>query len=231
MKNSMYVSAIVVAAGKGKRFGSKVSKPLIEIGNRPAIVYCLKALNFHPEIKEIVIVANSANQTSLKKIIKKYHIHKVKDIILGGKERRDSVLCGLKKISSRANLVLIHDGARPFIDSKMISRVIKEAKEYGAAIAGVPVKATIKEASGCMVRNTLDRNSLWEIQTPQAFRKDLIINAYSRFKACDVTDDAALVEKLGAKVKLSKGSCLNIKITTPEDLIIAEAISKKWNTA
>ncbi len=228
----MYVSAIVVAAGRGKRSGSKISKPLIEIGNRPAITYCLKVLSAHPEIKEIILVANPANLGPLKRTIKKYRIFKIKKIALGGKERRDSVACGLRKINPRADLILIHDAVRPFIDKKIVSQVIKEAKKCGAAIAAVPVKATIKEITGnYLVKSTLNRIKLWEIQTPQVFKKDLIIKAHNRYKALNVTDDAALVEKLGAKVKLVRGSYFNIKITTPEDLILAEAISQKWNTA
>jgi 2-C-methyl-D-erythritol 4-phosphate cytidylyltransferase len=141
-------------------------------------------------------------------------------------------------IDRQTNLILIHDAVRPFIDKRILSSVIREAKRYGAAIAGVPVKATIKRVKGQglsgkskgRVEKTLNRENIWEIQTPQVFRKDLILKAYKKFGNLDVTDDSMLVEKLGARVGVVLGSYSNIKITIPEDLILAEAIAKAWNT-
>ena len=229
-----FVSAIVVAAGKGERLKSKIPKPLFKINKKPVIIYSLEALNKCSFIKEIIIVGNSQNIRGITRVIKEYRIDKALWIVKGGLRRQDSVKNGLGIIDNQSEMVLIHDAARPFIDVKSVSAVIAEAKRSGAAILGVPVKATVKElraeGSGLrakhIVKRTLDRNRLWEIQTPQVFRKDLILKAYNRFGDIDVTDDAMLVEKLGAKVSIVPGLYKNIKITTPEDLLIAQAILK-----
>lgn len=230
----MYVTAIVLAAGKSLRLKSRIPKPLIKINSKPAIIYCLDTFNRHPYIKDIIVVANSKNIKSLFNKIKQYHITKIKEIVLGGRLRQGSVANGLRAINNHTGLVLIHDAARPFINKGIISSAIGAARAYGAAIAAVPVKATIKEvrSSGfgvrgsSIVKKTLDRKNLWEVQTPQVFKKDLILKAYKKFGNIEVTDDAALVEKLGVKVNVVMGSDFNIKITTPEDLVLAEAIAK-----
>jgi 2-C-methyl-D-erythritol 4-phosphate cytidylyltransferase len=222
-----FVSVIVLAAGEGRRLKSKGSKPLIKINRLPTVVYSLKQLSLIPSIKEIILVVNKLNKTEAWRVVKKYRIKKVIDIVLGGKRRQDSVCNGLQKINSKADLVLIHDSARPFIDKKSVFSVIKQADELGAAILAVPLKATVKYSSGhSFVKDTPNRSKLWEIQTPQVFKKELLQKAYKRFGKIDVTDDAALVERLGAKVKIVPGSYFNIKITTPEDLILAEAIAR-----
>jgi 2-C-methyl-D-erythritol 4-phosphate cytidylyltransferase len=230
----MYVTAIVLAAGKGLRLKSKISKPLIKIDSKPIIIYSLNTLSKHPCIKDIIVVANPRNLQDIRKTIKQFRIDKIKDLVLGGEVRRASVAKGLEAIDDHTDLVLIHDGVRPFIGKEMVSSVIKTAKSYGAAIVGIPVKATVKSVKvskcqsvkGNIVDKTLDRSKIWEIQTPQVFRKDLILKAYDKFGDIDVTDDAMLVEKLGAKVSVVRGTYNNIKITMPEDLVIAEAISK-----
>lgn len=235
----MYVTAIVLAAGKGYRLQSRIPKPLIEINSKPIIVYSLNILSRHPKIKEIILVANPKNLKDTISKIRQYRIKKIKHVVLGGRMRQDSVINGLRAVSPKTDLVLIHDGARPFINKKMVSKVIKETERYGAAVVGVPANATIKQVirlSGypvtrkLVVEKTLNRDNLWEIQTPQVFRKALILKAYKKFGNLSVTDDSMLVEKLGAKVSVVSGSYNNIKITTPEDLVIAEAIAKKWNT-
>jgi 2-C-methyl-D-erythritol 4-phosphate cytidylyltransferase len=221
------LSAIVVAAGRSKRFKGKTSKVLAQINNKPVIYYSLAALNKHRDIGEIIVVASLKNIEAIKEIIRKYKINKVKKIILGGKERQDSVSLGLRSLSREAKDVLIHDGARPFIDSKIISLVIAAAKVSGAAVAGVKVKPTIKRADkGLWVKETLERENLWEIQTPQVFSKKIILKAYNNLRNAKVTDDAMLVEKIGVKVKISPGSYNNIKITTPEDLSVSGSIFK-----
>lgn len=229
----MYVSAIVAAAGEGLRLGTRISKPLIKIRGVPLIVYSLVVLNKSPLIKEIIVAVNSLNQFKIKETIRRFGISKVKDIVLGGLRRQDSVYNGLKVIGKKADFVLIHDAARPFIDKNTISRLVKEVYFENAAILGVPVKATIKRVSRVPQRRrsgklavdrTIDRSNLWEIQTPQVFRKELISEAYERFGSTEVTDEAMLVEKLGVKIAVVLGSYSNIKITTPEDLVSAEAI-------
>lgn len=231
----MAVTAIVVAAGSGLRFRSKIPKLFFKVNSRTVISYCLKILERHPSIKDIVVVVNPKNYKDSAAKIRKYRIAKITSIVAGGKRRQDSVRCGLDAVDKHTDLVLIHDAARPFIDKGIISSVIKEAKRTGAAIVGVPVKATIKQGtrhkvqgtSKFFVEKTIDRSKLWEVQTPQAFRKNLILEAYNRFGKIGVTDDAALVEKLKVKVSIVLGSYDNIKITTPEDLILAQVIARK----
>lgn len=235
----MSVSAIVVAAGKGTRLKTKVSKALVKIDSVPVVIYCLKALSSHPLVKEIIVVANSFNLQGIKRSIKRYSIGKVKEVVLGGAQRNNSVCNGLKAIGPKAEIILVHDAARPFIDKKTVSSVIKEARNSGAAIVGVPVKATIKgvrcQVLGVrkkyVVSETLDRSGVWEIQTPQVFRRDLLLKAYEKFGDYSATDDSMLVEKLGVKVSVVLGSYNNIKITTPEDLVIAQAIAEKFVTS
>jgi len=230
----MRASAILVAAGKGLRFKSRTPKPLVKIDAKPIIIYSLLALERHPLVNEIILVVNSANKNAITREVKQYRIAKVRATVQGGRRRQDSVFCGLKVIEPAARLVLVHDAARPFVRAQDISAVIKEAAKTGAAILGVPVKGTIKTvarrsslvARRLAVKKTLDRNTLWEIQTPQVFRKDLILEAYRKFGRQDVTDDAMLVEKMGRRVSIVAGSYSNIKITTPDDLAIAKAISK-----
>lgn len=227
----MHVTAILLAAGRGIRLQSKIPKPLVQINSRPVVIYSLEGLSTHPAVRDIILVVNSGNRAAIIKQIKNYRIAKIKGIVSGGRRRQDSVLNGLKAIDRSTDFVLIHDAARPFIEKKLISDLIREAGRSGAAIPGVPVKATIKsvKVSGYQsvrVVKTVDRSSLWEIQTPQVFKKDLLLQAYKKFGSRDVTDDAMLVEKLRARVKVVKGSDFNIKITTPEDLLIARALAK-----
>ena len=234
----MHVTAIVLAAGRGRRLKSRIPKPLVEINSKPIIIYSLGVFSKHPLVTDIVVAANARNLKGIFNLIIKYKISKILRVVKGGRRRQDSVRNALKAVDRCTDLVMIHDGARPFIDKKLVSSLIREAKKNGAAIAGVPVKATIKsvrcQVSGVrskpMVEKTLNRQNLWEIQTPQVFKKDVIVKAYKRFGNIDATDDAMLVEKLGAKVSVVFGSYRNIKITTPEDLTLAEAIAEKWNT-
>jgi 2-C-methyl-D-erythritol 4-phosphate cytidylyltransferase len=198
------------------------------------IAYSLDVLSEHHKINEIIVVGNVANIKSLRDIIKKNKIHKARDIVLGGKERQDSVYNGLKAVNPKAEFILIHDAARPFITKGLVTLVIEEALKSKAAIVGVPVKSTIKEVkgkTGLLVKRTLNRSNLWEIQTPQVFSKNIILQAYKDFSQHKATDDAALVERAGKKVKMVIGAHHNIKITTPEDLIIAKGIAKLWKPA
>jgi 2-C-methyl-D-erythritol 4-phosphate cytidylyltransferase len=226
------LSAIILAAGQGKRLGSAVSKPLVKIGKFPIIIYSLRTLDEHPEIDEIILVVNNRNRGPVTRLIKKYSFKKIKTLVLGGSRRQDSVYNGLKNVSSNSDWVLIHDSARPFIDGAGVTKVIRAAKETGSAIVAVKPKATIKSSwQGNLVAKTLDRDNLWEIQTPQVFKKNLILQAYKKFGSGKVTDDASLVEKLGKKIKLVQGSYKNIKITTGEDLLFAGLIAKRCRRA
>jgi len=220
------VSAIVLAAGKGSRFYSRKSKVAVLLEGKPVIYYSLSILNRHNKVDEIVVVANSENIKEVSKIIKRNKFDKVKNIVLGGQERSDSVLMGLRSLNPEAKYVLIHDAARPFISKKMISSLLSAARKYKAAILGVPVKDTIKEVSKSKVQKTLKRDRLWQVQTPQVFRSSLIFKAYAKRGFSKATDDAMLVEKMGGKIRVVKGSYSNIKITTLEDLALAKIMLK-----
>ena len=222
-----YVSAIVLAAGRGSRFKSRTPKPLAKVNAKPIIVYSLKTLSQHPQVRDIIIVTNAQNERGVNAVVRKYRISKVTAVVEGGRRRQDSVYNGLRHLRKETDIVLIHDGVRPFLSRNTISQSIKKAALFGAAVAAVPVKYTIKKVNGSTVRETIDRDGLWEIQTPQAFKKELILAAYAKFAKTDVTDDAMLVEKLGAEVKVCPGSYQNIKVTTIEDLVIAGAIAKR----
>lgn len=221
------LSAVILAAGSGRRLNAPVEKPLVGIGGKPVIFYSLALFDKHLDIDEIIVVVNAQNKQAIAKVIKKYSFKKIKALCLGGRRRQDSVYAGIKAASLSCDWILIHDCARPFVSSKLITKVVSAAEKTKAAILGVPVKATIKSIkNGGIVDRTLDRNNLWEIQTPQVFKKELILKAYNRYIKEDFTDDASLVEKLGAKVKIVQGSCENIKITTKEDLLFAKVIVK-----
>jgi len=226
----MKVAAIVAAAGKGERLKSKVHKPFVALGKDPILLHALRVLDKSNLIGEIIVVAHQADLPKARLLLKKAKLKKFKDIVAGGKRRMDSVKNGLAAVSEDADYVIIHDGCRPFIDNKMISSVLDAAEIFGAAIVGVPVKPTIKETEkGNFVAATLKREVLVDVQTPQAFRKDILLRAYDRAFAegaegADATDDAALVERLGIKVKVVDGSYRNIKITTPEDLRYAKML-------
>ncbi len=224
----MFVSAIVPAAGYGLRLRKLLPKPLVSLNKKPIFIHTLNRLNRHPDIKEIILVVSRKTLRSISRNIKKYRINKVKELVIGGATRCQSVRNGLKRVSGEAELVLIHDAVRPFIEAGVISRAINKAKKTGAAIAGIPVKPTIKEISRAnTVIKTLKRGSLFEIQTPQVFQKELIVDAYRRFFNSKAVDDSSLVERSGKRVAVVMGSYFNIKITTPEDLVFARAILQR----
>jgi 2-C-methyl-D-erythritol 4-phosphate cytidylyltransferase len=221
---SAKVAAIIVAAGEGQRMGG-VEKMFAPINGRPALARVLDVFNNCKKIDEIVVVMGANNIEACRKLVKAEGWPKVKDIVLGGKRRQDSVAEGLKRVKD-ADWIVIHDGARPLVTSDLIERGLVAAKETGAAVAAVPVTDTIKTVKDDeVVDKTLSRQNLRAIQTPQVFRADIIKKVYQNATG-DVTDDAALVEKAGYKVKLYMGSYANIKITTPDDLAVAEALLK-----
>ena len=224
-------TAIVLAAGQGKRMGTKVQKQYLEIQGKPVLYYSLKAFEESELIDEIIlVVGENQKEYCEKEIVSKYEISKVTKIVQGGAERYHSVWSGLQEID--AGYVFIHDGARPFLNEEILHRVYDEVLFHKACVVGMPVKDTIKiaDAEG-YADMTPDRSMLWQIQTPQVFETSLIKEAYKKLMQSDtikVTDDAMVVEQmLGGKVKLVFGSYENIKITTPEDLEIAEIFLKK----
>lgn len=232
MSRSYKIVAIVPAAGLGSRMNSRLAKPMLEIGGKPIIALTLEKLQAHPLVDRIILVFNRNYLARARSSLKKYRFTKLTDIVAGGATRQASVRNGLMRLGPEDRYVLIHDGVRPFIDEGCISRVIRQARACGAAVAGVPLKPTIKRLnSKSEVEETPHRDCLWEIQTPQVFKRETIESAYRDTGIANATDDASLVEAAGKKVKVVLGSYFNIKITTPEDLVFAEAIVKKREEA
>ena len=220
--NHPKVGAIVVAAGESKRMGD-ADKIFVPLMGQPLIAYSLKALHDSPQIAAIVVVISSHNIERGRQLVEANGWHKVIEVCVGGNLRQDSVRNGLERLAD-ADWIIVHDGARPFIDEDMIARGLVEAANTGAATAAVPVKDTIKSVDSEMfVTHTVERNRLWSAQTPQVFRRQLLAEAHERVTD-NVTDDASMVERIGGKVRLFMGSYSNIKVTTPEDLPMAEAI-------
>ena len=219
-------TAIVLAAGQGKRMHSKVQKQFLEIQGYPVLYYSLRCFQESPLIQDIILVTGEESISYCKEeIVQKYGFTKVSAVIPGGKERYDSVYAGL------CEYVLIHDGARPFVTEEILKRGLQKVKETGACVIGMPSKDTVKlsDEEG-YVKETPNRKCVWTIQTPQIFSYSLIREAHDSIRQKDmskITDDAMVVEQeTGAKVALAEGSYQNIKITTPEDLDIAEAFLK-----
>lgn len=218
-------TAIVLAAGSGKRMNSKVHKQYLIIQDRPVLYYSLKAFEDSAVDEIVLVVGKGEEKFCRKEIVDKYGISKVKAIVEGGKERYHSVFEGLKQTSD-ADYVLIHDGARPFVNQDIIRRCMQEVQKYQACVVGMPVKDTIKIADEeGYAKQTPDRKNVWMIQTPQTFSYALIYEAYEEMLKTEdaaITDDAMVLERTkGKKSKLIGGSYRNIKITTPEDLLIA----------
>ncbi|MGN8632436.1 2-C-methyl-D-erythritol 4-phosphate cytidylyltransferase [Blautia sp. HCP3S3_G3] len=221
-------TAIVLAAGQGKRMNSSIQKQFLEIKGYPVLYYSLKCFQDSPLIGEIVLVT-SENAVSYcrSEIVKKYGFSKVTGIIAGGKERYDSVYAGLLACGE-CEYVFIHDGARPFISEEILERGLTGVQETGACVIGMPSKDTVKIADeDGFVKETPDRKNVWTIQTPQIFSYRLIRDAHESIRKKDmsaITDDAMVVEQeTGVRVRLAEGSYQNIKITTPEDLVVAES--------
>lgn len=221
-----YISVVIPAAGMGKRMESKINKQFMLINNKPVLAHTIGKFCKEDVIDEIIVVTREDEIELCKEmVIDRYNYEKVSKIVAGGKERLDSVYNGLMSVDEKAEVVLIHDGARPFVSSSTIINSIEKTLEYKACVVGVPVKDTIKKVDlNNNITVTPDRSSLWAVQTPQSFDYKLLMEAYEKAKETDclATDDSMLVEKLGYKVKMLMGNYNNIKITTPEDLKFAE---------
>lgn len=225
------VSAVVPAAGAGLRFGRKEGrrKLFFVVNRKPILIHTLLALEASGLIDDIIVVVRRGDIGRWRKAIKGFGLKRIKQITAGGRTRAESVKNGLSFVPKESKIVLIHDGVRPVIDKKIIARSINASRRFGAAVCGVPVVPTIKSANkDGTVKSTPDRSSLYSIQTPQVFKKDVILRAYKNAlkHPSRITDDSMLVERLGYKVKIISGSHKNIKITTPEDLILAEELLK-----
>jgi len=226
----MKTVAIVPSAGRGIRIRSREAKPYLKLKGIPILARTLRALNSFSCVNEIIVAVDKSSKAKAEKIIKKYKINKVKVIIYGGATRFKSVLNCLSYLSDDTDCVVIHDGVRPFITENVTRRAIRVAGKMGACVVGVPLIPTLKKINGSLrVISTPPRNRLWAAQTPQVFKKALIVKAYNlaRKRKIRPTDDSMLVELLGKRVKMVKGSYCNIKITTPEDLKFAEVLVKE----
>ncbi|MGD7046423.1 2-C-methyl-D-erythritol 4-phosphate cytidylyltransferase [Jeotgalibacillus proteolyticus] len=223
----MEYEVIIPAAGKGKRMGADRNKLLLTIDGKPVIIHTLQVFEEDPLCKGIILAVSPDDRNVLEELLAEYSIHKVVAMAEGGKERQQSVYHAL--LHATASIVMVHDGARPFIQQAAIHELAEQAFQTGAAIAGVPVKDTMKVIREGTVENTIDRSSLWSIQTPQAFRLSLLLKANQEAvkNGFNGTDDASLVEQIGEKVQVVEADYDNIKLTTKEDLFFAEAILKK----
>ncbi len=221
------IIAVVPAAGMGKRFGS--NKPFILLNGKPLFIYSLEVFEALESIKEIIPVMKPEDMEIGRRLIEEEGIKKVKKIAPGGKERQDSVYNGLKFIENKNSIVVIHDAVRPIISVEMVENAIRELSGYDGVILAVPPKDTIKESKKMIVNRTLKRENLWAVQTPQVFPYETIMDAYIKAmkEKYYSTDDSSLVEFNGGKVKIVMGSYKNIKITTPEDISIAEIFLRK----
>lgn len=226
----MKYEIIVLAAGQGKRMKAGRNKQFLTIQNVPLIIHTLQKFEQDPWCSGIVLVVNKKEVAIFEELLTEYPIQKVQSLTVGGDERQHSVYNGLKSLK-QAQMVLIHDGARPFVQQNTIHELVEKAASDKAAVLAVPVKDTIKRVEQGTVIETVERSSLWAIQTPQAFLFDVVMDAHEKAKTNEYlgTDDASLVEKAGQKVSIVEGNYDNIKLTTPEDLLYAEAILTKLN--
>lgn len=231
-----HCTAVVLAAGKGSRMGTAVAKQYLKLGGHPVVAYALQTFENSPLIDDIILMTGEGQEEYCRReLVQRYGWKKVREICAGGKERYESVWKALQlltestQIENRDGYVFIHDGARPFLTEDVIERTFLTAQKYGACAAGMPVKDTIKltDENGVIIESP-DRSRVWQAQTPQVFSVPLIMEAFRRLMQEDpsgITDDAMVVEsRTGTSVHMAEGSYRNIKITTPEDLSIAESI-------
>jgi 2-C-methyl-D-erythritol 4-phosphate cytidylyltransferase len=241
-RNIIPAAAVIVAGGNSTRMGQNVDKKFALICGKPLLAFSLESFSAAQVIKEIVIVTNPKDILPVKNLVRDYKIDKIVAIVPGGETRQESVFCGLKEIKNEKNadsseskikkVVLIHDGARPFISPRKIDEIASFAYENSPATYAIEATDTMKTAKNDndikLVDSEIDRENLWRIQTPQAFPLDLIKYAHvrARLENFAATDDASLVKNIGGKVAILKGSRFNIKVTYPQDIIFAEAIAR-----
>ncbi len=227
------VFVIIPAAGSGTRIGGNIKKQFLPLKGKPIIVRTLLQFEHCAEVDEIAVAVPESALVEMETLISKYRLHKVNKVVMGGVRRQDSVSNALSKLLFKdSDIIMVHDGVRPFIELKRISQLIKICKEDEAAVLAIQPKDTVRRSTGGRYFDqTLDRNALWLIQTPQAFKAKLLIKAFENAKKEKFysTDESALVERLGVKVRIVEGSYDNIKITTPEDLDLGKLIFERWH--
>jgi 2-C-methyl-D-erythritol 4-phosphate cytidylyltransferase len=225
-----FITAIIAAAGSSTRMKG-INKLLFEIDNMPVIARTIDKFNSNDSISEIVISAKSSDIETIKEVVLKYNFSKVTAIVDGGETRAQSIKNSVVASSDKTEYFAIHDGARPLITQEVINQTISSAIKHRAAVAGVPVKDTIKVVNDGFISNTPVRSTLWAVHTPQIFEKDLYLRAIENAESCkyEITDDSMLVEMLGVKVFMVNDEYSNVKITTPDDLSIVEQYIKGDN--
>ena len=226
------VTAIFPAAGASRRMGGGVNKNFLKLMSEPILIRTLKTFSQVERVNFLIVVVAAQEVETVEKLLGAEKNLKPWRVVVGGSERQYSIANGLKLLPDDAQIILVHDAARPLVSARIIDEVIDAAEKFGGAIAAVPSKDTIKvvDAEG-FVRYTPPRRELVSVQTPQGFRREILLRAYAQAEAENFlgTDDASLVERLGAKVKIVTGSYDNIKITTPEDLSVAESFLRGGN--
>ena len=221
----MKVGAIIPAAGRGKRIGASVPKQFLEIQGRPLLHHTLMVFASCKLIDYVVLVMPRADVDEMgEDWLNKYAI--VREVVVGGEQRQDSVYNGFNSLEKGTDIVVVHDGVRPFTTPQMITATVEAAQQHGAAITAIPVSDTVKQAADGFVKQTVSRDGLWRVQTPQAFQCRLLQQAFKKAKKDSYygTDEGSLVEYLGERVKIVLGSELNIKITRKEDLVLGESL-------
>jgi 2-C-methyl-D-erythritol 4-phosphate cytidylyltransferase len=222
-------SGIIVAAGLGERMGPDVDKAFLSLGSKPVLIYSLLAFEKCADVDEVILVVRKERVESARCAIQMFGCTKVRKIVAGGTQRQLSVLIGMAEVSEESDLVAVHDGARPCITPALISDTIRSARQFGSGVAAVKITDTVKEvAKGVIISRTIDRTKLWRVQTPQAFKRDLLEKALAvvRKKKLIVTDEASAVELISHAVRLVPSSSSNIKITSPDDLVLAAALMR-----
>lgn len=222
------IAVLIPAAGQGRRMGSSVKKPYLRLADKPVLSHTIDRFEQNKVVDDIfVIVDESDFNTCISNILEPFQYNKVRELISGGDTRQRSVYNGLCALDDDIEYVIIHDGVRPFINDDIIRKCLEATAEWGAAVSAVPVKDTIKLVNDDLfVVDTPNRELLWRVQTPQVFRKSLIVAAHEKALKDEskAPDDATLVEKFGSPVKMVIGSYKNVKLTTPEDMRVAEVI-------
>lgn len=233
MQERPKVHAVIPAAGLGSRLGGAVPKQFLQLEEKPILVHTIQRFESSSDVDEISLAVPEDSIAETEQLVTRYRLHKVSKIVAGGEKRQDSVHNIVKRLDFQANdIILVHDGVRPFIRPEKISELVQVCRDNDSAVLAVQPKDTVRRSNGGgFFDQTLDRSALWLIQTPQAFKATILLKAFEkaskeRFYS---TDEAALVERLGLKIKIVEGSYDNIKITTKEDLELGTLILQRWH--
>lgn len=229
--SSVFTSVIIPAAGFGERMGATIGKQFLLLHDKPILVHTLERFQQSNDIHEIIVATQASSFGIIEEFRERYALTKLRPPVEGGARRQDSIANALRFIDEQAEIVAVHDAVRPFVHLREISQSIDTARHFGASIVAVRAKDTMKQAStDGRVERTLNRSSLWSVQTPQTFRRKIIIDAYAHAAKVDITatDDSYLAEQIGILPIIVEGSYENIKITTPDDLLLAELLSKRF---